>query len=62
MRSLDREQIRQQEHRVLVVDAAFARHDVELLQLRLGTVLTGQSRGLPQIRDRRIERRIGMVW
>ena len=44
-----------------VIDSALASQGVELVQLRLGTVLTGQARGLPQKIDRRIERRIGMV-
>ena|SRR5437867_2168531 len=57
----DREQISKQCHRFLVIDSALKSQGVELCQLRVGTVLTGQSRGLPQKIDRRIERRIGMV-
>jgi hypothetical protein len=57
----DREQIRKQRHRFLVIDAALARQDIKLIQLRRGTVLTGQPRSLPQNIDRRIKRGIGMV-
>jgi len=36
-------------------------HVVQLIQLRIGTVVTGKSGCLPQIINRWVERRIGMV-
>ena len=62
MISSNREQIRKQRQCVLVVNSTLASQDVKLLQLRLGAVLTGQARRLSQKSDRRIERRIRMVW
>ena len=46
---------------ILPIDSAIDTQDLELAQLRLGAVLTGQSSGLPQKIDRRIERGIRMV-
>ena len=44
----DREQIRKQCHRIMPIDSAIDTQGLELVQLRLGAVLTGQARGLPQ--------------